>query len=496
MNKAQPSSSLDSHTLDPADWDAFSVLAHRMVDSMVAHQRTLRQRPAWRESPDAIRRQILEEPLPLEGQGEVLVFEEFLSNVLPFGNGNADPRFFGWVQGNGTPLGMMSDMLASGMNPHLAGFNQNPVAVEQKVIEWLREIMGFPIGTSGLLLSGGSMAGLTALTVARNAVAGFDVRHEGLQGPSRPVMTVYGTAETHNWAKKSVEMLGLGDRCFRRVGINSDFTMDLGALREAVSADRASGCRPIIVLATAGTVNTGAADDLSALADFCEAERLWLHVDGAFGALASLSPRLKHLVAGLERADSLAFDLHKWMYLPIEIACVLIRDGEAHRDSFSQSASYIAPLERGVIKGGQQFAELGIELTRGFKALKAWMSLKAYGVSKFAALVEQNVEQAHYLAERIEADPRLELMAPAPLNVVCFRFRSESLDILQTDLLNRELLFRIQERGLAVPSSTILNGSFCLRACIVNHRTRQEDLDVLLDAVVSIGGDILSEAAM
>jgi len=483
---------ITNDTLDPRDWDAFAALAHRMVDSMLDHVRGLRSGPAWVESPGSIRRQILDEPLPLVGQGEAEVFEQFLTDVLPYGNGNADPRFFGWVQGNGIPFGTMADMLASAMNPHLAGFNQNPVAVEQKVIEWLREIMGFPTGSSGLLLSGGSMAGLTALIVARNAMAEFDVRHDGLQGEDRPLLTVYGTAETHNWAKKAVETLGLGDRCFRRVASNSDFTMNLDALREAIAADKGAGHRPIIVLGTAGTVNTGATDDLNALADLCEQEKLWLHVDGAFGALVSLSPKLKPIVAGLERADSVAFDLHKWMYLPFEIACVLIRDRAAHLDSFSVNASYIAALDRGVIAGGQPFAELGIELTRSFKALKAWMAMKAYGVERFASLIEQNVEQARYLGVLVEKSASLELMAPVSLNIVCFRYRATGLRPDEVDAVNRELLFRIQERGIAIPSSTVLNGSFCLRACIVNHRTRQCDLDSLVDAAEAIGSEILS----
>lgn len=493
MKEISQTPTLGSLTLDPDSWEDFATLSHRMVDSMIEHLRSLGAGSAWTESPDSIRRLIVQEPLPMLGQGEEAVFEQFLSDVLPFGTSNSDPRFYGWVQGNGTVLGMMADMLASGMNPHLAGFNQNPVAVEQKVIDWLRELMGFPVGSSGILLSGGSMANVTALIVARNTKAGFDVRQEGLQGGDRPLLTVYGTSETHSWAKKGVEALGLGDRSFRRVATHPDFTMDIDALREAVAIDRANGCLPIAVIATAGTVNTGATDDLNALADYCCHESIWLHVDGAFGALAALSPRQKHLVKGLDRADSVAFDLHKWMYLPFEIACLIVRDGSAHRNSFSVDASYIAPLERGVIKGGQTFAELGLELTRGFKALKAWMSLKAYGVEKFAALIEQNVDQAQYFAERVRNEPDLELMAPVPLNVVCFRFVSSGMDTDGFNRVNKELLFRIQERGIAVPSSTVLGGAFCLRVCLVNHRTRQEDLDDLVEAAVRIGNEILVE---
>lgn len=465
--------------LDPRDWDAFAALAHRMLDETLDGLRGLSQRPAWQPVPGGIAGQIRDEPLPRSPQGEEAAYEDFRRLVEPYPNGNRGPRFYGWVQGNGFPYASMAEFLATSLNPHMAGFHQAPALVEAKVVEWLRELMGFPAGSSGLLLSGGSMAGTTALAVARNRDAGWDVRAEGLQG-ERPLLTVYGSTETHSWAGRAVELLGLGRRSLRCVPCRADFTMDVAALRRALAEDRAAGLRPVAVLGTAGTVNTGATDDLEALADLCAEERLWLHVDGAFGALAALSRKLRPRVRGLERADSLGFDLHKWMYLPFEIACLLVRDGEAHRAAFAQTASYISALDRGTIAGGLPFADLGVELTRGFKALKAWMALKAYGVDAFARLIEQNVEGAQYLAERVAAEPRLELKAPVPLNVVCFRHRG-------SDELNREILLQLQERGLAVPSSTVLDGAFCLRVCLVNHRTRRSDLDDLVRDVLELG---------
>jgi len=476
-------------SLDPEDWESFRELAHRMVDTMILEAQTFRERPAWAQAPAEIQDRLSSEPLPIAGQGEAEVFDQFLSDVLPYGNGNRDPRFLGWVQGTGFPLAMLADMLAAGMNPHMAGSNQNPVLVETKVVEWFRDAMDFPMGASGLLLSGGSMANFTALAVARNARAGFDVRQQGLQ--ESPLMTIYGSSETHSWAKKAVEVLGLGNRSYRRVAVSSDFRMDVQELRSAVNLDLAAGHRPIAVIATAGTVNTGATDDLNAIADLCAEFGLWMHVDGAFGALAAISPKLRDTVAGMERADSVAFDLHKWMYMPFEIACLLVRDGDTHRATFSQSASYIATTERGVSAGGFRFAEMGLELTRGFKALKAWMSLKAYGFSKFAALIEQNVEQAQYFASRISDEPELELIADVPLNIVCFRYRGIDLDGDQLNSVNKELLLRIQERGIAVPSSTVIGDAFCLRVCMSNHRTRRGDLDGLVEAIVAIGRELV-----
>jgi glutamate/tyrosine decarboxylase-like PLP-dependent enzyme len=476
-------------TFDPEDWEAFSRLSHQMLDETLEHMRSLREQPAWRQVPVETRSAILDEPLPFEGQGEAAAYEQFKQRVLPYGNGNAGPRFFGWVQGNGTPYGAVADMLASAMNPHMAGFNQSPVAVEQKVIEWLRELMGFPVGASGMLLSGGSMANITALTVARNAKAGFNVREEGLRNSPQP-LTIYGSAETHAWANKAVELLGLGRSSFRVVEVNPDFTINMGYLREMIRDDKAVGLRPIALIGTAGTVNTGATDDLNALADLAQEEDIWFHIDGAFGALAKLVPGLREQVEGLERADSVAFDLHKWMYLPFESACLLVRDGSIHRESFAQNASYISALDRGVIAGGLPFADLGLELTRSFKALKVWMSLKAYGVNKVAALIEQNVAQAQYLAELVRAEPKLEITAPVPLNIVCFRYRGEG--VANLDSLNLEILLRLQERGIAVPSSTVINGAFCIRACIVNHRTRREDLDLLVRSVIELAKEIIS----
>lgn len=480
-------------TLDPQNWDDFRALAHQMLDDMLDHLSSLRERPAWQPMPDAVR-QRLAQPLPTRGEGAAAVYQEFLQNVLPYTNGNRHPRFFGWVQGTGTPLAMMADMLAAGMNPHLAGFDQAPALVERQVLAWMAELMGMPTSASGILVSGGTMANITALIVARHAQAGFDIRTEGLQGASRPRLLVYGSDETHRWVITAVELLGLGSRAFRRVPVDDDFRIDVMALRAMIAADRRRGQQPFCVIGNAGTINNGATDDLAALAGLCRAERLWFHVDGAFGAWARLVPDVQTQVAGMEQADSLACDLHKWMYLPFEIACVLIRDAEAHREAFANSASYLAVADRGVIAGGLPFAERGLELTRSFKALKAWMSLKAHGIEKFTRLIAQNIQQARYLAELINAHPRLELLAPVPLNIVCFRFRAEDFGDGALDRLNHEILLRVQESGLAVPSSTRIRGAFALRVAITNHRSQRRDFELLVQSIVACGQQIIREA--
>ncbi|HET7190160.1 MAG TPA: pyridoxal-dependent decarboxylase [Gemmatimonadaceae bacterium] len=483
-----------SLTLDPADWTSFRALAHRMVDDMLDHLSTLPEQPAWREMPRPVR-ESFNGAVPRDGLGDEAAYATFVDRVMPFTVGNLHPRFWGWVQGQGTPLAMMAEMLAAGINPHMAGFNQAPALVEHEVIRWLAELLGMPPDASGLLVSGGTLANTLGLAVARHAGAvklGLDVREDGHQtdvgATPRGRMVFYGSSETHNWARKAAELLGLGNRSFRRVPVDEEYRIDVAALARMVAEDRAAGMLPFCVIGTAGTVNTGATDDLDALADYCREQSLWFHVDGAFGALVHLSAQLRPIVKGLERADSIGFDLHKWGSLPFECACVLVRDAEVHRAAFASSASYIAAMDRGVIAGGLPFAERGLDLTRNFRALKVWMSFISHGTDRLAAMIEQNVRQTQRLVERVEQHPELELMAPAPLNVACFRYvPAVRPDDATLDALNEEILLQLQEQGIAVPSGTRLGGRYAIRVANVNHRSREEDFETLMEAVVELG---------
>jgi glutamate/tyrosine decarboxylase-like PLP-dependent enzyme len=421
------------------------------------------------------------------------VYQEFVENILPYPVGNIHPRFWGWVFGTGTISGAFAELLAAAMNTNSGDFdNHSAIHVETQVLNWCKEALGFPAAASGQITSGCSAANLIGLAVARNAKAGFELRRGGLQAAPRR-MVLYASQEIHSSIQKAVELLGLGSDSLRLIPTNEDFQIDVQALKTAITADRHRGYEPFCVVGAAGTANTGAIDDLQALADICQGEGLWFHVDGAFGAWAKLVPGLSHRVAGMERADSLAIDLHKWMYMPYEIGCVLVRDAQVHRDTFSLTPAYLASDKggRGLTGGDLPWlTDYGFELSREFRALKAWMGLKEHGLRKLARLIEQNVDQARYLAELIEAAPELELLTPVTLNVVCFRYVGPGLDNPALDALNQAILVELQEQGIAVLSGTTVRGRYAMRVGHTNHRTRREDFEVLVREVKRIGQEL------
>src|SRR3954471_4601764 len=317
------SAALDRPDLDPADWQELRTLGHRMLDEMIDHLASVRSRPAWRPVPESVRAR-LEEGLPADGTPLARIYDDFRETILPFPTGNTHPRFFGWVHGSGTPSGMLAELLAAGMNANLGGRAHAPILVERQVIGWCRDLFHFPATSAGLLVTGTSLANLLAIAVARTDRLGAAVRRNGLRGSPR--LIAYAARSAHGCIGKAFEPLGLGSDALRLVPNDGAFRIDLAALRQMIVTDRAAGATPFLVIGTAGTVDTGAIDDLASLADIAASEDLWLHVDGAFGALAMLSPQLKDRLAGIERADSLAFDFHKWAHVPYDAGCVLVRE--------------------------------------------------------------------------------------------------------------------------------------------------------------------------
>lgn len=476
--------------LDPADWEQYRALAHQMLDDSLDYLRDVRERPTWTPTPAAVKAEIHDEPVPRDGIGDAAAYEDFLRLVRPYPNGNIHPRFWGWVMGTGSPQSAMADFLSSVINPQMGGLEHAPVFVEQQVVKWFAELMRFPKSASGILISGGTMANVLGLAVARRQRADWDVRKLGVAAGAP--LRVYSSGEVHSWLAKACDFLGMGTDAFHRIAPREDFTADVDAMAAAIAADRAAGFKPFCIVATVGTVQTGASDDLNALADLAAREGLWLHVDGAFGAMAALSDlaEAKAAVKGLERADSVAFDLHKWGYMPFDIAMLLTKEDRHLTETFANQAPYLMSLPGGLAPGGIYFNERGIELTRAFRALKIWMTLRAQGSDLFGAHIGRNIQQAQYLAALVEKEPQLELLAPVPLNIVNYRFVAPGLDAEALNQLNKQILVRLQEDGIAVPSATVIRGIFSIRVAISNHRSRDEDFDLLVRETLRLGREL------
>jgi glutamate/tyrosine decarboxylase-like PLP-dependent enzyme len=467
--------------LDPNDWPALRAQAHRMLDDMLDHMQSAGVGPVWRSSPASVRRSF-HAPLPRAPQALEAVHEDFRRTVLPYGVGNAHPRFFGWVHGGGNVVGALAEMLAAGLNANLGGRDQAPVEVERQVTRWMVELFDFPDTASGLFVAGASMANLIAVLVARTGALGPASREQGVGGPGTK-LRAYASCMAHSCIAKAMDMAGLGSDALRSIAVDRAGRIDMGALAQAVAQDRAAGLEPFLVVGTAGGVDTGAIDDLAALAGFARGERLWLHVDGAFGALARLSPELAPLLDGIEQADSIAFDFHKWGQAPYDAGFIPVRDGARHQAAFASTAAYLRREAKGLAAGAPWPCDFGPDLSRGFRALKVWFAFRTYGADAIGAAILNTCRLGAYLAACVDAEPQLERLAPAPLNIVCFRYSAPS----DSDRLNRAIVEQLQLSGVAAPSTTVIDGALAIRAAIVNHRTRSSDIDLLVAEVLRLG---------
>ncbi|MBZ9871608.1 aspartate aminotransferase family protein [Mesorhizobium sp. BR1-1-9] len=479
-------------TLDPLDWADVQVLSHRVVDDAVDYLRDVRDRPVWRDVPADVR-EVFAAPLPRTPARLAAVYGEVSRTVMSYPMGNIHPRFWAWYMGSSNFTGALGDFLAAIQGSNLGGGNHAAGLMDCQVVNWCKQMLGFPVSASGTLVSGGSMANMIGLTVARNVKAGIDVREHGVAAIEKP-LRYYGSDQLHSCHRKAMEALGLGNRALRRIPTDAGLRIDIAALRAAIAEDRQAGFKPACVIGNAGTVNTGAIDDLRALAKLAHEEELWFHVDGCIGALVAIAPQNAHRVAGVEWADSIALDPHKWLHAPFEAGCALVRDAVAHRRTFAVTPEYLESTPRG-LASGEWLHDYGLQTSRGFRALKIWMALKEHGVDKFGRLIDQNIAQAAYLAGLIEAEPSLVLMAPTTINIVCFRHRLAGASGEELKRFNTEIMLRLQEQGIAALSDTTVQGQHCLRVAITNHRTRRDDLHLLVRETLRLGRQIAAEAA-
>ena len=467
-------------SLDPKDWTQLRAQAHRMLDDMLDYVANIRERPVWTSMPPAVRQHFLSDisrdPASLEE-----VHREFMEYVLPYAGGNVHPGFMGWVQGGGTATGMLAEMLAGGLNANLGGRDHAPIEVERQIVTWVRKLFDFPDSAGGLFVTGTSMANLLAVLVARTRFLGKAVRETGI---GQTGMRAYASKAAHGCIAQAMDLAGFGSDALRLVPVDASFRMSMGALRVMMAQDRAAGLRPFLVVGSAGTVDVGAVDDLQSIAELCRRQELWFHIDGAYGALGMLSPFVAPQLEGISAADSIAFDFHKWGQVPYDAGFFLVRDGGQHYETFASPAAYLRREARGLAAGSPWPCDFGPDLSRGFRALKTWFTVKVHGADAIGATITRSCELAQYLEQRVRAIPALELIAPAQLNIVCFRYRAAD-----ADRVNAHIAVALQESGIAAPSVTTVNGKLAIRAALFNHRTRESDLDKLVDGVLRFGAE-------
>jgi len=478
------------------DWDPKRAreLGERALDLWVEFLEKLPSLPIDRgERADAVRAAVTldvpDEPMPLDE-----LMARVRSLVLEHSMYPGHPGFMAYVSGAGTVPGAAADLIAAAVNQNVGGWRLSPGAseLEQHLTRWLAKQFGLPEGSGGILTSGGALANFVGLKAARDHVGGEGIRRRGIQG--EPPMYVYTSAEVHSVVDRAADMLGLGTESVRHIATGPDYRVRVNEMRASIERDIAEGARPIAIVASAGTVATGAIDPLADLADLAKEFGMWLHVDGAYGGPGVFADDLRPLYAGIERADSIAFDPHKWLYTPHSGGCVVVRDMQLLADAFTVHASYIhQDLE--ATGRGQDMAQLGPQFSRGFQALKVWMSLLAHGRAAYAARISHDAALARYLDARATERPDFEVMAPTVLSICCFRYvptglpdKPERDDYLDT--LNERLMTELQLDGRAYCSNAVLGDRFVLRACIVNFRTEATEIDRLLDVAAEIGARI------
>jgi aromatic-L-amino-acid/L-tryptophan decarboxylase len=472
------------------DEDTFRDLGHRLVDTLASYLDKLPREAVYRPLPAEVQRELEKMDIPADGTSPEAVIDGFLRLVLPYGRGQNHPHFAAFVDPAASKMSMLAAFASAVTNTSGAGGNYAAIYVEQAVVRWLMELIGFPQdGSDGVLLGGGSDANRHCLEVARYwgaQVNGWDIREEGLHG--HPRLTMYMSAEGHSCLEKAAFTLGLGAP--RKIAVGRDFRMELAGLRSAVAADQRAGHRPFLVAANAGTVTTGAIDPLSELSGFCRDEGLWLHVDGAFGGFGVLDPRLAHRYAGLERADSVALDPHKWLAVAIGCSCAMVRQGPLLQDTYKLIPPYLRFTPGQGFAGEVWYSHRSAEQTRDSgRALKTLWNLQQAGKAGLVNHVRRHIDLARHMERVIDASAELELVATGPLTAVCFRYVPAGLrgDEPGLNRLNQAIMEDLQVGGGAFLAGADIRGRFALRSCALHYALDEDHVQAIVDAVLDAG---------
>ena len=432
--------------------------------------------------------ELLNQPLPDEPQNIGSLLDEVGEKILTTITNSAGPRYFGYITGGGNQVAVLAEMIKASINQNNLKWHSSPVSteLERLVMRWVAKFIGYPTSSAGVLLSGGSVANFNCLAVARKIKAPVDISDEGIYG-SQP-MTVYVSEEGHSSFDKAMDMLGLGKKYLRKIPVDDDFRIDIEQLEEQIRTDKNAGLQPICAIAVAGTTNTGAVDDLDAVAEICQRYDLWYHVDAAYGGPAAKVEGAKDLFSGIEKADSVVVNPHKWLYVPFEAGGALVKNPDHLRKTFSTIPDYLKSDEE---NGGRtDLMEYNLPLTKEFKALKVWMTIKAFGATRLRDEIASDIDKAKYLLELVESDQNLELMAPVPLSIVCFRYNPGGMGESALNSLNNKIIREIESDGRVFLTGTKINGETALRVCFINPRTNKEDIQLLKKVVLEIGSKL------
>lgn len=486
---------MNSRRRAPLEMDAaeFRAIAYRLVDRVAGLLESLPQRPVTPgESPSAVREALdSARPVPERGADPAELIERATDLLFDHSLFNSHPRFWGYVTAPAAPIGILGDLLAAAVNQNSGAWFLSPMAseIEAQTVRWIAELVGYPTGCGGLLVSGGNVANMVGLWAARQAKAGWDARAAGLYGGEAQRLRLYCSAETHTWVHKGADLSGIGTDGIRWIPTDRDSRMRLDVLRQQIRADRAAGDRPFVVVGAAGSVSTGAIDALPEIAAICREEDLWFHVDGAYGGFAAMLPDAPTDLRGLGEADSVALDPHKWLYAPLEAGCTLVRDPEKLRAAFS----YHPPYYHFGVEAINYF-DLGPQNSRGFRALKVWLALQQVGRQGYEQMLAEDIELAKEMYNFVARQPELQAFTQS-LSITTFRYKPLGLAGSEgaeeyLNQLNTELLTRLQQGGEAYVSNAVLDGRFLLRACIVNFRTSLSDVQALPEIVIRMGREL------